>query len=62
MNSEDSWLNKLVPCPNCKELVRDGNRIWLDGTAYCPQCYEYFRRKYYSYQGTQKEDDWLEDE
>lgn len=45
--SNDSWLDKEVPCPNCKQPVRDGDRIWLDGTAYCPECYMHFRRKYY---------------
>ena len=43
----EEWLNKEVPCPWCKELVREGDRIWLDGEALCPECYKHKRRKYY---------------
>ena len=53
--TNDDWLDREVPCPNCKKPVRDGDRIWLDGTAYCPDCYQYFRRKYYDYKGISNE-------
>lgn len=39
------WLDRIVKCPNCKNDVRDGDRIWLDGDCLCPECYQYKRRK-----------------
>lgn len=44
MMSND-WLDKIVKCPNCKQEVRDGDRIWLDGDCLCPECYQHKRRK-----------------
>lgn len=43
----DNWLDKEVPCPWCKQPVREGDRIWLDGEALCPECYQHKRHKYY---------------
>lgn len=42
----DNWLDRLVKCPNCKNEVRDGDRIWLDGECLCPDCYQHKRNKY----------------
>lgn len=39
------WLDRIVKCPNCKNDVRDGDRIWLDGDCLCPECYQHKRRK-----------------
>lgn len=41
----EDWLNKTVKCPNCKQDVRDGDRIWLDGDCLCPECYKHKRMK-----------------
>ena len=46
MKMSDDWLDKIVKCPNCKEDVKNGDMIWLDGECLCPQCYEYKRAKY----------------
>lgn len=54
--TNNDWLDREVPCPNCKKPVRDGDRIWLDGTAYCPDCYQHFRRKYYDNKGISNEE------
>ena len=40
------WLDEVVTCPWCKHPVKQGDRIWLDGEALCPQCYEHKLRKY----------------
>ena len=48
MYKEDSYLNKIVKCPWCKQDVRNGDRIWLDGECLCPECYQHKRRKYYN--------------
>lgn len=42
----DNWLDRIVKCPMCKNDVRDGDRIWIDGNCLCPECYKHFRRKY----------------
>lgn len=42
----NDWLDRIVKCPMCKQDVRDGDRIWIDGNCLCPECYKYFRRKY----------------
>lgn len=42
----EDWLNKIVKCPWCKQDVRDGDRIWLDGECLCPECYQHKRQKY----------------
>ena len=39
MNIETDYLNALVKCPKCNQLVRDGDRIWLNGECLCPKCY-----------------------
>lgn len=44
---ENNWLDEMVKCPWCKQPVRDGDRIWLDGDCLCPECYLHKRRKYY---------------
>ena len=44
---DENWLDRIVKCHWCKQEVRDGDRIWLDGECLCPQCYEHKRRKYY---------------
>lgn len=41
-----NYLDKIVKCPWCKEDVRDGDRIWLDGDCLCPECYQHKRNKY----------------
>lgn len=47
----DNWLDEIVKCPWCKNDVREGDRIWLDGEALCPDCYQHKRRKYYGDSG-----------
>lgn len=42
----EDWLNRIVKCPWCKQDVRDGDRIWLDGECLCPECYQHKRQKY----------------
>lgn len=42
----NNWLDMLVKCPNCKNEVREGDRIWLDGECLCPDCYQHKRNKY----------------
>lgn len=49
---DNSWLDKIVKCPWCKQPVRDGDRIWLDGECLCPQCYQHKRYKYYDKNGS----------
>lgn len=44
--SNNDWLDRIVKCPNCKQDVRDGDRIWLDGDCLCPECYQHKRNKY----------------
>lgn len=39
MNIEMDYLNALVKCPKCNQLVKDGDRIWLNGECLCPKCY-----------------------
>ena len=51
-DNENSYLDRLVECPKCKQLVRDGDRIWLDGECLCPECYQHKRLKYYGDDGT----------
>lgn len=40
------YLDEIVKCPKCKQDVRDGDRIWLDGECLCPSCYQHKRRVY----------------
>lgn len=39
----DNWLDNIVKCPKCKQDVRDGDRIWLNGECLCPKCYNHKR-------------------
>lgn len=62
MSNED-WLERIVQCPICKQDVRDGDRIWLDGECLCPQCYQHKRMKYdelkrQGYEQAKKDQDW----
>ena len=50
--NNDSWLDEIVKCPCCKQDVREGDRIWLDGEALCQSCYQHKRLKYYGDDGT----------
>ena len=40
MDQIQEYLNKIVKCPMCGKEEREGDRIWLDGLAICPQCYK----------------------
>lgn len=55
MDKEYNYLNKIVQCPWCKQDVRNGDRIWLDGECLCPQCYKHKRLKYYDKESEERE-------
>ena len=40
MDPIQEYLNKIVKCPICGKDVKEGDRIWLDGLATCPNCYK----------------------
>ena len=40
MDPTQEYLNKIVKCPICGKDVKEGDRIWLNGLATCPQCYQ----------------------
>lgn len=42
----DNFLNRIVQCPKCKEDVKYGDMIWLDGECLCPSCYQHKRDTY----------------
>lgn len=40
---ENDILEKIMKCPWCKEDVKYGDMIWLNGDCLCPNCYNHKR-------------------
>lgn len=36
----NDYLDRLVECPSCHKMTKDGDRIWLNGKCLCPDCYK----------------------